>query len=189
MDCRAVLRPDLADVRRARPGARPGLRCLSQPGGSLFVEYRWKPRGHPGILRAVIRAGAAWGLVSHKLCRSGLSALSRQGLVAPASPHAWGAGGVFRATYRVAKSARNPLVALLRRRPKQGDRRDRRQQHRSSNNGALRRWRLLLFVDSLAAATNRRSAIPGRSDHRRRIWQRHSARAALWCEQDRWGRD
>src|SRR5437660_12626528 len=128
-------------------------------------------------------------LVSHKLCRSGLSALSRQGLVAPASPHAWGAGGVFRATYRVAKSARNPFVALLRCRPKQGDRRDRRQQHRSSNNGALRRWRLLLFVDSLAAATNRRSAIPGRSDHRRRIWQRHSARAALWCEQDRWGRD
>src|SRR5436190_13211914 len=98
MDCRAVLRPDLADVRRAGPGARPGLRCLSEPGGRLFVEYRWKPRGHPGILRAVIRAGAAWGLVPDKLCRSGLSALSSQGLIAPATPHAWGTGGVFRAT-------------------------------------------------------------------------------------------
>src|SRR5712691_7125530 len=101
MDCRAVLRPDLADVRRARPGARPGLRYLSQSGSCLFVEYRWKPRGHPGILRVVIRAGAAWGLVPHKLCRSGLSALSKQGLVASATPHAWGTGGMFRATYRV----------------------------------------------------------------------------------------
>src|SRR2546421_11057256 len=121
MDCRAVLRPDLADVRRARPGARPGLRCLSQPGGSLFVEYRRKPRGHPGILRAVIRAGAAWGLVPDKLCRSGLSALSRQALVAPATPSAWGTVGVVRATSRRAEPARKPLAARLRCRPNTED--------------------------------------------------------------------
>ena len=151
------LRARGTDVRRARSGFGPRVRCLSKPGTRIHAQHRRKPRRSRRIFRRLGRSGAALGLVLDRVCRDRLSIasnrLARLGEGIGADCRCRGSRNADR---RIWPEPRNPLVTLLQGRLRYGLRLHRGEQDLSSNYGPIRVGRRSLFPHPFAAATQRR---------------------------------